>query len=189
MLGMIIGVAAVITMVALGTGAQAAIEDQIRGAGTNMIMVFPGAATVGRRQAGRRHLQQADAGRRRGAAGPAGRRVRDRSRAEPAAGHRRREQLAHVHRRRQRGLSGDQGMADEVRRRSSPTRTSRPSAKVCVLGANVARHAVRRRRPDGTGASHPQSDLQGARRDDAQGRRRPAARTRTTRSSRRTRPS
>jgi putative ABC transport system permease protein len=47
MLGMIIGVAAVITMVALGTGAQAAIEDQIRGAGTNMIMVFPGAATVG----------------------------------------------------------------------------------------------------------------------------------------------
>src|SRR6187401_3512353 len=47
MLGMIIGVAAVITMVALGTGAQAVIEDQIRGAGTNMIMVFPGAVTVG----------------------------------------------------------------------------------------------------------------------------------------------
>ena len=47
MLGMIIGVAAVITMVALGTGAQAAIEDQIKGAGTNMIMVFPGSVTVG----------------------------------------------------------------------------------------------------------------------------------------------
>jgi len=47
MLGMIIGVAAVITMVALGTGAQAAIEDQIRGAGTNMVMVFPGAPMTG----------------------------------------------------------------------------------------------------------------------------------------------
>ena len=47
MLGMIIGVAAVITMVALGTGAQAAIEDQIRGAGTNMITVFPGSVNTG----------------------------------------------------------------------------------------------------------------------------------------------
>ncbi len=47
MLGMIIGVAAVISMVALGSGAQAAIEDQIRGAGTNMITVFPGAAQMG----------------------------------------------------------------------------------------------------------------------------------------------
>jgi putative ABC transport system permease protein len=47
MLGMIIGVAAVITMVALGNGAQAAIEDQIRGSGTNMITIFPGSATTG----------------------------------------------------------------------------------------------------------------------------------------------
>ena len=42
MLGMIIGVAAVITMVALGTGAQEQIEDQIRAAGTNLIMVRAG---------------------------------------------------------------------------------------------------------------------------------------------------
>src|SRR5688572_6840064 len=47
MLGMIIGVAAVITMVALGSGAQAAIEEQIRGAGTNMITIFPGSANTG----------------------------------------------------------------------------------------------------------------------------------------------
>ncbi|MFI5177189.1 MAG: ABC transporter permease [Vicinamibacterales bacterium] len=47
MLGMIIGVAAVITMVALGSGAQAAIEEQIRGAGTNMITVFPGSVNTG----------------------------------------------------------------------------------------------------------------------------------------------
>jgi len=37
----------VITMVALGSGAQAAIEEQIRGAGTNMITVFPGSSNMG----------------------------------------------------------------------------------------------------------------------------------------------
>src|SRR6266540_6703028 len=42
MLGMIIGVAAVITMVALGSGAQTSIEAQIQSAGTNMIMVNAG---------------------------------------------------------------------------------------------------------------------------------------------------
>src|SRR5690349_6239159 len=42
MLGMIIGVAAVITMVALGTGAQSSIESQIQAAGTNMIIVSAG---------------------------------------------------------------------------------------------------------------------------------------------------
>ena len=42
MLGMIIGVAAVITMVALGTGAQEQIEAQIQSAGTNLIMVRSG---------------------------------------------------------------------------------------------------------------------------------------------------
>ena len=42
MLGMIIGVAAVITMVALGTGAQEEIEAQIQAAGTNLIMVRAG---------------------------------------------------------------------------------------------------------------------------------------------------
>ncbi|HWF86433.1 MAG TPA: ABC transporter permease [Vicinamibacterales bacterium] len=42
MLGMIIGVAAVITMVALGTGAQSSIESQIQSIGTNMIIVSAG---------------------------------------------------------------------------------------------------------------------------------------------------
>jgi putative ABC transport system permease protein len=42
MLGMIIGVAAVIVMVALGTGAQAMIEDQVKTAGTNLITITPG---------------------------------------------------------------------------------------------------------------------------------------------------
>jgi putative ABC transport system permease protein len=47
MLGMIIGVAAVIAMVAMGTGAQAQIEDQIKSAGTNMITIFPGSINTG----------------------------------------------------------------------------------------------------------------------------------------------
>ena len=42
MLGMIIGVGAVIAMVALGTGAQSSIEEQIKSAGTNMIMISAG---------------------------------------------------------------------------------------------------------------------------------------------------
>ena len=42
MLGMIIGVAAVIAMVALGTGAQQQIEEQVRSAGTNLITVRAG---------------------------------------------------------------------------------------------------------------------------------------------------
>ena len=42
MLGMIIGVGAVITMVALGNGAQATIEAQIQAAGTNLITVSSG---------------------------------------------------------------------------------------------------------------------------------------------------
>jgi putative ABC transport system permease protein len=47
MLGMIIGVAAVIAMVAMGTGAQAQIEEQIKSAGTNMITIFPGSINAG----------------------------------------------------------------------------------------------------------------------------------------------
>ena len=47
MLGMIIGVAAVITLVAMGNGATSVIEDQIKGAGTNMITVNAGNASMG----------------------------------------------------------------------------------------------------------------------------------------------
>ena len=44
MLGMIIGVAAVIAMVALGTGAQAMIEEQVKAAGTNLVTIYAGSA-------------------------------------------------------------------------------------------------------------------------------------------------
>ena len=42
MLGMIIGVAAVMTMVALGNGAQASVEDDLKSAGTNLIYIASG---------------------------------------------------------------------------------------------------------------------------------------------------
>jgi putative ABC transport system permease protein len=47
MLGMIIGVGAVITMVALGRGAQAMIEEQVKSAGTNVININAGNFTQG----------------------------------------------------------------------------------------------------------------------------------------------
>jgi putative ABC transport system permease protein len=42
MLGMVIGVGAVITMVALGAGAQAAVQQQIQALGTDLLSVYPG---------------------------------------------------------------------------------------------------------------------------------------------------
>jgi len=47
MLGIIIGVGAVIAMVAVGAGAAARIEEQIASIGSNLLMVLPGAATSG----------------------------------------------------------------------------------------------------------------------------------------------
>jgi putative ABC transport system permease protein len=47
MLGIIIGVAAVITMLAVGAGAQARVEEQIKGLGTNLILLLPGSVTSG----------------------------------------------------------------------------------------------------------------------------------------------
>jgi putative ABC transport system permease protein len=45
MLGVVIGVAAVIAMVAVGSGATARIEQQIEAIGSNLIMVIPGSIT------------------------------------------------------------------------------------------------------------------------------------------------
>jgi len=47
MLGIIIGVAAVITMIGVGTGAQARVEEQIKVLGSNLIMLLPGSVTSG----------------------------------------------------------------------------------------------------------------------------------------------
>ncbi len=64
MLGIIIGVASVITMVAVGAGAQTQVAEQIRSLGANVLMVVPGAARDGgvRRESGSRHtLTESDA--------------------------------------------------------------------------------------------------------------------------------
>ena len=47
MLGMIIGVGAVIAMLAVGSGAQERVREQIRNLGTNLILIFPGSTTQG----------------------------------------------------------------------------------------------------------------------------------------------
>jgi putative ABC transport system permease protein len=47
MLGIIIGVGAVIAMVSIGEGAKAAVQAQIATFGTNVITILPGAMTVG----------------------------------------------------------------------------------------------------------------------------------------------
>ena len=47
MLGIVIGVACVIAMVAVGTGASKAIQANINALGSNFIMIFPGASTTG----------------------------------------------------------------------------------------------------------------------------------------------
>jgi putative ABC transport system permease protein len=47
MLGIIIGVAAVIAMMAVGRGAQNRIEEQIATLGTNVLMIFPGSSNQG----------------------------------------------------------------------------------------------------------------------------------------------
>jgi putative ABC transport system permease protein len=47
MLGIVIGVGAVIVMIAVGAGAQARVEDQIRALGSNLLLVMPGSTTAG----------------------------------------------------------------------------------------------------------------------------------------------
>ncbi|MBI3973352.1 MAG: ABC transporter permease [Chloroflexi bacterium] len=54
MLGMVIGVGAVIALMSIGKGVQAGVTDQIKGMGTNLLFISPGAQTQGgvRAQAG-----------------------------------------------------------------------------------------------------------------------------------------
>src|SRR5436190_490751 len=47
MLGIIIGVTAVIVMVAIGTGAKAKVMQQIQSLGSNLIIVISGSTTLG----------------------------------------------------------------------------------------------------------------------------------------------
>ncbi|MCD6074253.1 MAG: multidrug transporter substrate-binding protein [Rhodospirillales bacterium] len=52
-LGIIIGVAAVIVMVAVGSGAQERIDGYIKGLGSNLLLVWPGSSNIGGVKGGR----------------------------------------------------------------------------------------------------------------------------------------
>ena len=52
MLGIFIGVAAVVAMVAVGEGARTSVEEKIRSLGTNLVVVLPGTTTAGGVRAG-----------------------------------------------------------------------------------------------------------------------------------------
>jgi putative ABC transport system permease protein len=58
MLGIVIGVGAVIIMVAIGNGAQSQIEGQIANLGTNLIVVTPGASQAGGASQGAQSLNR-----------------------------------------------------------------------------------------------------------------------------------
>ena len=60
-LGIIIGVGAVIMMMAIGDGARQSIEARIRSAGTNLVIVMPGSATVGGARLGQGAVTTLDA--------------------------------------------------------------------------------------------------------------------------------
>src|SRR6266540_2139731 len=47
MLGIVIGVGAVITMVSVGAGAQARVAEQIQSLGANLIIIWPGTVNLG----------------------------------------------------------------------------------------------------------------------------------------------
>ncbi len=49
MLGIIIGIGAVVAMVSLGQGATASVQAEISSLGTNVLIIVPGATTVGGR--------------------------------------------------------------------------------------------------------------------------------------------
>ena len=126
MLGMIIGVGAVITMVALGRGAQSTIEEQVKSAGTNLINVNSGQLPAGRRAAGSGDGDVADGGRRHRAAPGARRAVRRGRRELARPGHRRQPELVHAGAGHRRRPAVDSQLAGQVRHRSSRPRTSTP---------------------------------------------------------------
>ena len=112
MLGVFIGVAALIAMVAVGDGANEAVRKQIESLGTNLVVVQPGAVTAGGVRGGRRQRQHADGGRRPGdpARGFRGRRS---GLPDPAAGAGpvRQPELDDQHPGRQRQLPADHQLA------------------------------------------------------------------------------
>ncbi len=135
-LGMIIGVAAVIVMVAIGTGARTSIENQIKSAGSNLVMVNAGSGGFGPVRQGQGAVTTLTAD---DAEAIAASRCRDSlpdADAEHAHADRRRDvELEHPGAGRQRRADRDSFLADAVRAASSPRRKCVSAAKVAVLGS------------------------------------------------------
>ena len=126
MLGMIIGVSAVITLVAMGNGAQSVIEDQIKGAGTNMITVNAGNASQGGVRGGAGTSSALTRGRCRGDPRRSARRsVPGGRRHDAGAGGRRQPELVHAHPGHRCRSAADSRLADPHAAASSARRTSR----------------------------------------------------------------
>ena len=165
MLGMIIGVGAVITMVAIGKGAQTTIEEQVKAAGTNMININAGNFSQGGVRQGQgmsNTLMPEDA---------------EAIKQIPGV-----QYVAAETRTRGQVIAGNQNWSTEVQGtevdlpliRSWPLKYGsfftqqdvNSAAKVAVLGIGRRRHAVRSGcRSDRRDDPHPQSALQGDGRD------------------------
>ena len=148
MLGVIIGVASVIAMIALGSGARAAIDEQIQSQGTTLIYVSsgsfggPGRAAQGSGSTQTLTLEDAEAVAREVPTIARWTPVR----ARPRPGDRGQPELEHLDRGRQRGLPGDPQLGDRRRGRTSPRATCRwPTRSACS-----ARPSRRRSSPTAT---------------------------------------
>ncbi len=169
MLGIIIGVGAVITMVAVGAGAQARVEDQIRSLGSNLIIILSGNFTSGGVRLGsgsQLTISEDDA--------------YALAREIPASRPRRRRCAAAAQ-----VVFGNSNWATQIfgitpeylearqwevasgRAIDQPQVDS--AAKVVLLGQTVARHAVRRRRSGRRDGAHPPRPAHGDRRARPQG--------------------
>ncbi len=169
MLGMIIGVGAVITMVALGKGAQSTIEEQVKAAGTNMINVNAGNFSQGGVRMGGGNattLTPADVEAIKRAAERAVRR-RGREVARPA--HRGQPELVEPDPGHRRGPAADSQLADEIRQLlHRPGRGRRRQG--LRAGPDRRRHALRAgRRSDRPDHPGQESALQDHWRDGLQG--------------------
>ena len=173
MLGVFIGVAALIAMVAVGQGANEAVRKQIESLGTNLLVVVPGATTVGRLP--RRVRQRLDPDRRRRQRRSAAKRRRSVSVSylirQMRPGSIRQQELDDQHPGRQRQLSSDHQLADR-RPGAGSRRRTRSSASLGrrswpdSLSAAVRHQRESDRRPDPgeerTAARDRHSRLQGA---------------------------
>ena len=138
MLGVFIGVAALIAMVAVGDGASAAVKKQLESLGTNMLVVQPGATTAGGVRAGAGSastltVTDAETILRDDPAVAAGRL----SDPPERPGRVWQPELEHRHPGRVAELSGHRQLAHRRRRSRSPNRKTTPPTLVCLIGQTV----------------------------------------------------